>query len=255
MSMGYSTNEVKSLGDNSAIYTGYDSKTQIIEVGHPVGEYYLYIADGVYMTEEDLVKYPTEATSVVGSVRYRDINGDGIIDENDRTYCGKPQASWTFGLTNAFKWKNWDASVLFTAQAGGKIWQGLARAIDMQSQGIAINRLERWENMWMSESNPGDGIVPRATGGSAEQFSTRWLYSTDFVKLKNITIGYRWRLPKRFALKVLRFTASCENVFMITGYKNGFSPESNNSGSQVAVTDYGAYPAARTFSLGVSATF
>ena len=255
MSMGYSTNEVKSLGDNSAIYTGYDSKTQIIEVGHPVGEYYLYIADGVYMTEEDLVKYPTEATSVVGSVRYRDINGDGIIDENDRTYCGKPQASWTFGLTNSFKWKNWDASFLFTAQAGGKIWQGLARAIDMQSQGIAINRLERWENMWMSESNPGDGIVPRATGGSAEQFSTRWLYSTDFVKLKNITIGYRWRLPKRFALKVLRFTASCENVFMITGYKNGFSPESNNSGSQVAVTDYGAYPAARTFSLGVSATF
>jgi hypothetical protein len=207
------------------------------------------------MTEEDLVKYPTEATSVVGSVRYRDINGDGIIDENDRTYCGKPQASWTFGLTNSFKWKNWDASFLFTAQAGGKIWQGLARAIDMQSQGIAINRLERWENMWMSESNPGDGIVPRATGGSAEQFSTRWLYSTDFVKLKNITIGYRWRLPKRFALKVLRFTASCENVFMITGYKNGFSPESNNSGSQVAVTDYGAYPAARTFSLGVSATF
>ena len=255
LSMGYSTNKVKSLGDNSAIYTGFDGKTQIIEVGHPVGEYYLYIADGVYMTEEDLMKYPTEATSVVGSVRYRDINGDGIIDENDRTYCGKPQASWTFGMTNSFKWKNWDASFLITAQAGGKIWQGLARAIDMQSQGTPINRLDRWQNMWLSEENPGDGIVPRATGGSAEQFSTRWLYSTDFIKLKNITIGYRWRLPKKFALKVLRFTASCENVFMITGYKNGYSPESNNSGSQVSVTDYGAYPAARTFSLGVSATF
>lgn len=254
-SLGYSTNEVKDLGDNSAIYTGYDSKTQIIEVGHPVGEYYLYIADGVYMNEEDLMKYPTEATSTVGSVRYRDVNGDGIIDENDRTYCGKPQASWTFGLTNSFKWKNWDASFLFTAQAGGKIWQGLARAIDMQSQGVSINRLERWQNMWLSEDNPGDGVVPRATNGSAEQFSTRWLYSTDFLKLKNITIGYRWRLPKKFALKVLRFTASCENVFMITAYKNGFSPESNNSGSQVAVTDYGAYPSARTFSLGVSATF
>lgn len=254
-SMGYSTNEVKSLGDNSAIYTGYDGKTQIIEVGHPVGEYYLYIADGVYMNEEDLQKYPTEATSVVGSVRYRDVNGDGIIDENDRTYCGKPQASWTFGLTNSFKWKNWDASFLLTAQAGGRIWQGLARAIDMQSQGVSINRLDRWQNMWMSEQNPGDGIVPRATGGTADQFSTRWLYSTDFIKMKNITIGYRWRLPKKYMLKQLRFTASCENVFMITGYKNGYSPESNNSGSQVAVTDYGAYPSARTFSLGVNATF
>ena len=254
-SMGYSTNEVKSLGNNSAIYTGYDNKTQIIEVGHPVGEYYLYIADGIYMSEEDLQRYPTESTSVVGSVRYRDINGDGIIDENDRTYCGKPQPSWTFGLTNSFKWKNWDASFLITAQAGGKIWQGLARAIDMQAQDVTINRLDRWQDMWLSEAAPGNGEVPRARGGSAEQFSTRWLYSTDFLKLKNITIGYRWRLPKKFALKVVRFTASCENVFMFTGYKNGYSPESNNSNSQVAVYDYGAYPAARTFSLGINATF
>ncbi len=254
-SMGHSTNEVKSLGNNSAIYTGYDNKTQIIEVGHPVGEYYLYIADGVYMNEEDLQRYPTESTSVVGSVRYRDINGDGVINENDRTYCGKPQPSWTFGLTNTFKWKNWDASFLITAQAGGKIWQGLARAIDMQAQDVTINRLDRWQDMWLSETDPGNGVVPRARGGSAEQFSTRWLYSTDFLKLKNITIGYSWRLPKKYALKVLRFTASCENVFMFTSYKNGYSPESNNSSSQVAVYDYGAYPSARTFSLGINATF
>ena len=254
-SMGYSTNKVKSLGNSSPIYTGYDNKTQIIEVGHPVGEYYLYIADGIYMNEQDLQRYPTESTSVVGSVRYRDINGDGVIDENDRTYCGKPQPSWTFGLTNSFKWKNWDASFLITAQAGGKIWQGLARAIDMQAQDVTINRLDRWQDMWLSEAAPGNGEVPRARGGSAEQFSTRWLYSTDFLKLKNITIGYRWRLPKKFALKVVRFTASCENVFMFTGYKNGYSPESNNSSSQVAVYDYGAYPAARTFSLGINATF
>lgn len=254
-SMGHSTNEVKSLGNNSAIYTGYDNKTQIIEVGHPVGEYYLYIADGVYMNEEDLQRYPTESTSVVGSVRYRDINGDGVINENDRTYCGKPQPSWTFGLTNTFKWKNWDASFLITAQAGGKIWQGLARAIDMQAQDVTINRLDRWQDMWLSETDPGNGVVPCARGGSAEQFSTRWLYSTDFLKLKNITIGYRWRLPKKYALKVLRFTASCENVFMFTSYKNGYSPESNNSSSQVAVYDYGAYPSARTFSLGINATF
>ena len=254
LSVGHSTNEVTSLGDNSAIYTGRDNNTQIIEVGHPVGEYYLYIADGVYMTEEDLRKYPTETTSVVGSVRYRDINGDGIIDENDRTYCGQPQPKWTFGMTNTFKWKNWDASVLITAQTGGKIWQGLARAFDMQSQGVNINRLDRWEDMWLSEDNPGNGIIPRATGGSAEQFSTRWLYSTDFLKLKNITIGYRWRLPKKYALKQLRFTASCENVFMFTGYKNGYSPETN-SGSKLTVEDYGAYPQARTFSVGVNATF
>ena len=66
---------------------------------------------------------------------------------------------------------------------------------------------------------------------------------------------HRWRLPKKYALKQLRFTGSIENVFMLTGYKNGYSPESNNSGSNVSVTDYGAYPLARTFSLGINATF
>lgn len=254
LTLSHSSNEVKSLGNNSAIYAGFDNSTQIIQVGHPAGEYYLYVAEGVYMNEEDLKRYPTEATSVVGGVRYKDINGDGVIDENDRTYCGKPQPSVTYGMTNTFKWKNWDASFLITAQTGGKIWQALGRAIDRQNSDVTSNHLERWKDMWISEANPGDGTIPRVIGGD-EQFSTRWLYSTDFIKLKNITIGYRWRLPKRFALKVLRFTASCENVFMITGYKNGYSPESNNSRSSINAYDYGAYPQARTFSLGVTAQF
>lgn len=254
-SVGYSTNKVTDLGNNSAIYTGYDNATQIIEVGHPIGEYYLYIADGVYETEEDLVRYPTESTSQVGDVRFRDVNGDGIIDENDRTYCGKPQASWTFGLTNSFKWKNWDASILFTAQLGGKIWSALGRAIDMQSQGTSINRLERWTEQWFSENAPGNGIVPNASSNNAEQFSTRWLYSTDFLKLKNITIGYRFNFKKSAFISMLRITASAENLFMIDKYDGGYSPESNNSGSQIKTYDYGAYPSARTFSLGLQVAF
>lgn len=255
-SVGHSTNEVTDLGDNSAIYTGYGSATQIIEVGHPVGEYYLYIADGVYQTKEDLQRYPTEATSGVGSIRYRDVNGDGVINENDRTYCGKPQPSWTFGLTNTFKWKRWDASILFTAQAGGKIWSGLGRAIDMMNQGNSINRLDHWANMWISEEQPGNGSVPAVTGASStEQFSTRWLYSTDFIKLKNITIGYRLNFGKKAFVHSLRITASAENVFMIDNYYGGYSPESNNSGSSISSYDYGAYPSARTFSVGLNATF
>ena len=101
-SLGHSTNEVIDLGNNNNLPAGYDKSsggTQIIAVGHPVGEYYLYIADGVYMTQDDLKKYPTQATSEVGQVRYRDVNGDGHIDENDRTYCGKPQPSFTYGMT------------------------------------------------------------------------------------------------------------------------------------------------------------
>lgn len=247
----YSTNKVTSLGDNSAIYTGYDNKTQIIEVGHPVGEYYLYIADGVYRTEEDLAMYPKESTSTIGSIRYRDVNGDGVITEDDRTYCGQPQPNWTFGMTNTIRWKDLDISILFTAQEGGKIWQGLGRAIDMMNQGNSINRLTRWQNMWMSESHPGDGSVPAVSGaGGTEQFSTRWLYSTDYFKFKNITVGYRFRFKDKF-VKSLRLSLSCENIYMFDKYTAGYSPESNNSGSSVKVYDYGAYPSARTYAFGL----
>lgn len=254
-SVGHTTNKVTSLGDNSAIYMGYNNETQIIQVGHPVGEYYMYIADGIYKTEEDLKKYPVESTSAVGCVRYHDVNGDGKIDENDRTYVGRPDPAWTFGLTNTFTWKNWDASILFTAQLGGNIWSALGRAIDMQSQSSAANRLKSWLGQWYSETDTGNGIVPRSTGSVAEQFSTRWLYSTDFVKLKNITIGYHFRFPKTAFVQQLRLTASIENLFMIDGYDNGYSPESNNTGSVLRAYDYGAYPLARTFSIGANIQF
>lgn len=256
LSVGYSTNEVTDLGQNKQIFCGYDDQTQIVEVGHPVGEYYMYIADGIYQTAEDLARYPKEATSEIGTVRYRDVNGDGIITEADRTYVGKPQPDWTLGMTNSFHWGNWDASFLITSQLGGKIWSALGRAIEYQAGGVDHNLLRRMGNMWISEENPGDGLVPRANGGSYERYSTRWLYSTDFIKLKNITVGYRWRLPKKFNLQVIRFTASIENLIMFDGYKNGFSPETNNNGSnQLRAYDYGAYPLARTFSIGVNLQF
>lgn len=259
-SLGHSTNKVISLGNNNNLPAGYDKSsggTQIICVGHPIGEYYLYIADGVYMTQEDLKKYPTQATSEVGQVRFRDVNGDGYIDDKDRTYCGKPQPSLTYGMTHIFKWKNWDVSLLFTAQTGGKIWQSLGRVFNWQGRNQSTNHLKIWKDMWVSEEMPGNGIIPRASSTTAyEEYSTRWLYSTDFIKLKNVTVGYNLRFKKQNSLvKNLRITASCENAFMLTAYKHGYSPEANNSGSRIDVYDYASYPLQRTFSLGINARF
>ena len=253
LALGFNKNKVKSLGDNSAIYTGFDNSTQVIEVGRTAGEYYLYDAVGVYQTQEDLKKYPTQTGSVVGSVRYRDVNGDGQITEADRIYCGHPQPSVTYGLTNTFKYKNWDLSLLITAQTGGKIYGVIGRAIDRQGMGVDVNALKRWQNMWFSESDPGDGHTPNAwVSGISEEYDTRWLYSSDFIKLKNITLGYRFKLPKKYYVNLIRLNASIENVFMIDSYDGGFSPESNNATSRISNYDYGAYPQARTFNVGVT---
>ena len=255
LALGFNNNKVKSLGDNTTIYTGYDNSTQVLEVGRAAGEYYLYDAVGVYQTQADLDKYPTQTGSVVGSVRYRDVNGDGQITEADRTYMGHPQPSVTYGLTNTFKYKNWDFSFLFTAQTGGKIWSALGRAIDRQGMDVTGNALKHWQNMWFSENDPGDGRTPSAIVTSiTEEYSNRWLYSSDFLKLKNITVGYRFKLPKKYYVNMIRLNASVENVFMIDSYDGGFSPESNNASSRISSYDYGAYPQARTFNMGISLT-
>ena len=256
LSIGYNKNEVKDLGANSTIYTGYDGSTQVIEVGRPAGEYYLYDAVSVYASAADLEKYPTQTGSVVGSVRYRDVNGDGQITEADRVYSGHPQPTFVYGLTNTFKYKNWDFSFLITAQTGGKIYGALGRAFDRQGMGTSVNVLKKWINMWYSESDPGDGHTPNAwVSGISEEYDNRWLYSSDFIKLKNVSLGYRFKMPKKAFVSGLRVNASVENVFMIDNYDGGFSPESNNSTSRISSYDYGAYPQARTFNLGINMQF
>lgn len=256
LSIGYNKNEVIDLGDNSTIFTGYDNSTQVIEVGYPAGTYYLYDAVGVYQNKEDLEIYPTQTGSVVGSVRYRDANGDGKITSADRVRMGHPQPDATFGLKNTFKYKNWDFSFLITAQTGGKIYSALGRNMDRQGMGTSGNVLKKWMNMWFSESDPGDGLTPNAwLSGINEEYDNRWLYSSDFIKLKNITLGYRFKLPKKSVVSSLRVNVSVENVFMIDSYDGGYSPESNNAVSRISSYDYGAYPQARTFSLGVNVQF
>ena len=255
LAIGHNSNEVIDLGGNSTIYMGYDGSTQVLEVGHTAGEFYLYDAVGVYQTQEDLKRYPTQTGSVVGSVRYRDVNGDGKITEADRVHMGHPQPTMTYGMTNTFKWKQWDFSFLITAQTGGKIYGALGRAFDRQGMGTNVNALSKWSDMWYSEQEPGDGLTPSVVGvGINEEYDNRWLYSSDFLKLKNVTLGYRFKLPKQWYVRSLRLTASIENVFMIHSYDGGYSPESNNSWSRINSYDYGAYPQARTFSIGVNAS-
>jgi Outer membrane cobalamin receptor protein len=254
--MAYTRSRVKDLGSNSTIYCGFSNSTQVIEVGKSVGEFYLYDAVGVYQTQADLDKYPKQTSSTLGSVRYRDANGDGVIDTNDRMYMGHPSPDFTYGLTNTFRYKNFDFSFLITAQTGGKIYSALGRAFDRQGMGVSSNVLSKYKNMWFSENDPGDGVTPCAWNTSTtEEYDDRWLYSSDFIKLKNITLGYTIPMKRNSFISELRFNASVENVFMIDKYGGGYSPESNNSGSLVSSYDYGAYPLARVYSFGINISF
>lgn len=255
LNVAYNQNKVLSLGDdNSTVFTGYDDTTQVFMVGQPLRSFFMYDAVGVYQTEADLKKYPVMQTTKVGDVRYRDANGDGYISDSDRTLMGKPDPDYTFGMTNTFKYKNFDLSILITAQTGGQLYAVLGRAMDRPGMGANANVLSHWKNMWKSEAEPGDGKTPGIDNANTGQFyDSRWLYSTDFIKLKSVTLGYQIPFKKKFIQKA-RVYVSGENLLMWDKYDGGFSPEANNGGSK-GDYDYGSYPQARVVTLGVNVTF
>ncbi|MBQ3070531.1 MAG: TonB-dependent receptor [Tidjanibacter sp.] len=256
LNLSYNKNIVESLGeDNTTVFTGYDSITQVLMVGQPIGAYYLYDAVGVYQYQSDLQRYPVMKGTELGDVRYRDVNDDGIINDDDRTLVGSPAPDFTYGMTNTLRYKRLELSVLITAQTGGTIFSALGRAIDRPGMNLGGNVLSCWKNMWVSEEQPGDGKTPGiANGNTGSLYDTRWLYSTDFIKIKNITLSYNFKTKKTSLVKGARIYFTAENVWMWDKYYGGFSPETNN-GNLLSAYDYGAYPQARVFTIGANLTF
>ncbi|WP_324674991.1 TonB-dependent receptor [Hymenobacter sp. GOD-10R] len=250
--VSYNRNKVLALtGDNTPIQTGYDNLTSIIQVGQPVNAFLLYDAIGVYKNQEDVDNSPHMTKSIPGDSKYRDVNGDGVIDNNDRTIVGNPQPKFIFGITNTFTYKNFDLSMLVNAQQGGQIYSMIGRSIDRPGMGYLYNKLAKWSNRWKSPDDPGDGMTPSIGATTGAYYDTRWLYSSDYIRIKNITLGYN--LPSVRFYNRARIYLAVENAYIWHKYSGGFTPEAVNSTGQGAY-DYGGYPQARTYTLGFNLT-
>lgn len=248
--VSYNKNEVLKLGfDNTPIPTGFSNLTHVIQVGAPINSMMLYEHVGVFMTAEDLAKYPKMSTMKVGDSRYADVNGDGVITVADRAIVGQPTPDYTFGFTNDFKYKRFDLRIVAFAQTGGNIYSMIGRSIDRPTMGYLYNKLAIWKDRWQSVDKPGNGWVPNMNASTGGFYDTRWLYSSDYLRIKNITLGYE--APKMKGLQSLRLYLSLENAYIWHKYYGGLSPESlNNEGG-----DYGGYPQAKVLTFGVQAGF
>lgn len=244
--LSYNRNEVVNLGNNETVFI--NDNTQVLMVGQPLRSFYMYDAVGVYQYNEDLYRYPVRKGTQLGDVRYRDANDDGVIDDNDRTLVGKPDPDFIFGLTNRFNYKNWDLSIVITAQTGGYLYSvSPGRYIDNPGMGYSQNLFSWWKNCWWSEDEPGDGKTPAIDSTTGQLRDTRWLYKSDYLRLKNITLGYSLPLSKKSKyVKGTRFYLAIENVWRLDSYVGGYSPENRGNNS---------YPQARTYTLGVSLNF
>ncbi len=273
--LGYNENTVKRLGiANTPVYSGFDGTnvSNVLQVGLPMNTFYMYQAIGVWKTQAEIDAYAASHKGVAptfngttfkpGDIMYKDVNGDGVITTADKTYLGSPTPNFTYGMTNNFEYNNFDLSILITAQSGGKILGIIGRAIDRPGMGATSNVTGNWRNAWWSESNQGDGKTPyilSSTTGTT--IDSRWLYSSDYLRIKNVSFGYRLpALPQIY--NSARIYVSVENLAIFDSYKEGYSPEAANSGSSSAPgggnslgIDYGGYPTSRVFSMGINVTF
>ena len=226
------------------------------ENGKPFPFFYGYKTAGIFQNTDEVKAYKNDKgellqpTAVPGDVRFVDVDGNGIIDANDRTDIGKGMPDWTFGFNLGVSWKNFDLNMMWQGTAGNDIYDATRRT------DIATSNLPSWMlNRWTGEGT--SNRIPRFVQGDNVnwQSSDLYVYDGSYLRLKNIQLGYT--LPAALTQKVfissLRFYVAAENLFTFTKY-HGFDPEISSGGTSLGI-DYGVYPRARVWTIGASLSF
>ena len=269
-------NKILSLPDGNDIQYGSGpghmvglGNTQILREGYPVGSFFGWIYDGVYQENDEFL--PGGGFEIVaGGEKFRDIDGlrdddgnltgqpDGRLDANDRAIIGNPHPDFIWGWNNDFKWKNFDVNIFFQGSQGNDILSYTLLELDLMS-GIN-NATTAALNRWTPTNTNTD--VPRAFNGRTRRVSTRFISDGSFVRLKNIALGYNLPAPALEKLKLsrLRVYVSAQNLLTFTDYE-GYDPEVNyntggsTNGNRNLGLDYGSYPNAKSYTVGLNIGF
>lgn len=270
MNLSTTRNRVLELANQNQVLYGTGLKygdahfpTQT-RVGKPIGAYYLYQMDGIFQSEAEVQNHSTtidgkkvliQPDAAAGDIRFKDINGDGLLTEDDMVYSGSGIPTLEVNMLLNLGWKGFDFSATIGSAWGSEIYNGTNYFYEAMSSGS--NFLSSTLNAW-TESNHSN-TMPRAilsdpNGNTRE--STRYLEKADFVKIRQIQLGYT--LPKALTQKMqlerLRLYASVNNLCTLTGY-SGIDPEfSRKSVLDTGVDNY-IFPFTRSYLFGIQLSF
>ncbi len=285
-------NKVLKLNADGSPLMGNLSRTKTV-VGRSIGEFYGYVVDGgvfanaldVFGDEElgiepharpvkndELLEFKNASGSIwYGDLKFKDINGDGAIDENDQTYLGSPIPKVQLGLNNTFTYKSIDLNVFFNASIGNKVFNQLRMTAENPRSSYGyFNTLSNYAKLELidpegSDTDPYNVIVtnpdtdiPGVRNDNTNdnlRFSDKFIEDGSFVRCKNISLGYTFseNLLRRLSIHALRVYANVTNAFIITNY-SGMDPEVGSWDPLNAGIDNGYYPQARRFTFGVNIT-
>lgn len=268
--IAFNRNRILALVDNqNTLQTSVTWETHfnsqfpyISQVNKPTGMMYGFIYDGTYKPEDfdaagnlksGIPAYKGNKMQP-GDMKYRDMNGDGKIDDYDRTIIGCGQPLHTGGFSNNFTWKNFDLNIFFSWSYGNDILNA-NRLIFESGWKSQTNQLASYANRW-TPSNP-TSDTPRAAATGSEEYSSRVIEDGSFLRLKNVSLGYSIpsRQLRKAGISSLRLYVSADNIWTWTNY-SGPDPEVSTRNSVLTPGfDWSAYPRAYGFTAGVNITF
>jgi len=264
--ISHNSNKVTKLdGEQKEILipSSFDIQHSLLRIGEPMYSIYVVKQDGILSQADIDAGAALYGSQKAGDPRYVDANGDGVIDANDRMIVGHPNPSYVWGITNNFKYKNFDLSFMFQGQNGGHIYSLLGRALGRTGQGSSDNALGFYRDRWRSEEEPGEGRVGKAYSTFGRIKNTDWLYSSDYWRLRNVTLGYNikdLKLGSQSKLSLVRLFVTLENFWGKDKYDGGVNPESSNtnlsgSADYPEAGDYGGLAIPKTVTFGLNVNF
>jgi TonB-linked SusC/RagA family outer membrane protein len=248
-------NEVTQINGAPFLEGGQFSVGQLppsrMEVGLPIGYFYGLKTDGIFQSQAEVDAHPSQAllgaTARPGDIRFVDVNGDGAISQDDRTYIGDPIPDVTMGFNLSFNYKNFDFSAYSFANLGSEIVRNFER--DQVNVNMLSRRLDRWTGPGTSSTEP------RVSAGATANklFSDYFVEDGSFLRIQTISFGYS--LPtealKTVGLTSVKIYAKVDNAFTFTEY-SGYDPTASTGAPIGGGIDLGFYPLPRTYTLGLN---
>ncbi|ASZ13580.1 TonB-dependent receptor [Chitinophaga pendula] len=260
-------NKVLSLANNgqtlygTGLKFGSDHIANQTRAGKEIGAFYLYEADGIFQSDDAAANYknkegqPLQPAAKAGDIRFRDTNGDGVIDENDKSYQGAAFPSLEYGFNLSAACKGFDLALFFQGVAGNKIYNG--NRFELEGMDAGRNFLNTTLNAWTPQNTNTD--MPRAVLGDPNRNareSTRFLEKGDYLRLKTIQLGYTFStaLLKHIHVQRLRLYVGAQNILTFTKY-SGLDPEIGRTAVLNSGLDRMQYPQNKKVMLGAQLSF
>ncbi|MCF8283036.1 MAG: SusC/RagA family TonB-linked outer membrane protein, partial [Bacteroidales bacterium] len=217
-------------------------------VGQPIGSFWVYQTDGLYQDTSEIADSPHFTGTLPGDFRYKDSNGDGVLDERDRVFVGSYQPKVFYGISAGVNWKAFDFTIDCYGNAGNKVYNG-KKGVRFGNDSVEASRVDRW-----TPTNT-DTNEPRASNNIPKP-STYFVESGSFFRINNVTLGYTipTKVTSRASIGKARVFVSAQNPVIKKKF-SGFTPELPGSSALNSGIELGIYPSLTTYMVGVNIDF